>query len=199
MRSSRLVILIVSLSCLSCTGGDEAEAPDQTLWRNGNFGTWTHDNGSTSDVVGQLYSGTGISNVAVVDDVSGGTPSLQMTCSSTATCRLAFSTDGLTGPGPAETDMTRYKNGHLRFDLKMLVSDATAVDVTLFPSLTVAIPPASLTTSGFTAISLALTPDLFGTDGPQALDLVFEIHPTLSTTTSNRPILVLNDVRWTAD
>ena len=58
---------------------------------------------------------------------------------------------------------------------------------------------ASLNQSTFVHQKIALTPDLFGTNGPgNTVVNVFRIDVTNSAPTANQPVLTFNDIKWTS-
>ncbi|HUQ05709.1 MAG TPA: hypothetical protein VM261_24565 [Kofleriaceae bacterium] len=140
--------------------------------------------------------------MAIADELTGGTPSLQLTCSNEGGCHFGIMLDAERDPG-GTTDLARFVAGHLRFDLQLLDLDATDVRVRLFDPLDVPIPADALDGS-WTAVSLALTPALYGSDGPQPGALtapapVFAIWLTPSVQQDTRPMALLNNIRWTVD
>ena len=134
----------------------------------------------------------------VADDVTGGIPSLQLQNSST-TATLGYCIDIGSG-GCAPRDLTAFKNGHLQFDARLESPLVTSISINLFPSLTVQIPIASLNQTTFVHQSIALTPDLFGTNGPPVNQVnVFKISITASAASNGQLMLTLNDIKWTSN
>lgn len=182
-----------------CTDGS-ASSRTATIWSNGNPGCWG-DHGDTCDSGGSIgrlivgNAGIGGSTVAVVDDITGGVPSLQLTGSSSGGS-FFFCINGLSGCN--QRDLRQFKNGHLQFDIRLESPLVTEISITLFPPLTVTIPVESLNQATFVHLSIPLTPDLFGTDGPPVNQVnVFEIAITSSSATP--AAVTLNDIKWTTD
>jgi hypothetical protein len=174
------------------------------IWSNGSPGCWGDpgDTCASGGPLGKLVlfqsSGVGFVNVAIADDVTGGIPSLQMT-SSTSSGSGGLCIGGLNAASCVSRDLSEFRDGRLQFDLRLESPSVTAISVTLFPSLSVQIPVTSLNQDTFVHQSIALAPDLFGTNGPEQVLNVFQIDVSSSSPMPNQPVVTLNDIKWTAD
>jgi hypothetical protein len=189
-------------------GGSTPPPPPPTprvamIWSNGSPGCWGDpgDTCITGGVGGRTTpfwgSGVGTSNVAITDTITGGLPSLQVT-SSLASGFAGFCIGNANG-SCVSRDLSAFKNGHLRFDVRLESPTVTAVSITLFTGLTYQIPMSSLSLGQFVHLSIPLTPDLFGTNGPQQVLNVFQYNITNSAPSGNQVVLIMNDIKWTAD
>ena len=208
----RLVVLALGLGSTACgllgeaspadqgSAADLGGAPDQVIWRNGRTGTWVFTNGNSVGIETGMYNGTKLTPVAAADTVTGGVPSLQMTCSNMLTCHAQMT---LAAGGQGSLELARYHDGHLCFDIQLMTADAADVEVKLFPPLSVRVPVDPNDLTHFVPVALALTPDLYGSDGPMGSmppGPVFDIEVKLAILpTPNQPMIQLNNVRWTAN
>jgi hypothetical protein len=199
----RLLCTSLFVTLAACGGGEAARSV--SIWSNGSPGCWgdAGDTCGTGGNRGKLVQfqggGSGGKTVAVVDDVTGGVPSLQITASD-ASASFGFCVGSQSTNQCEQRDLRAFKGGHLQFDARLESASVTGITVTLFPSLAVQIPVASLGTNRFTHVSIPLTPDLFGSNGPGVTVLnVFQIAVTNSAPAANQPVLTLNDLKWTSD
>lgn len=200
MTSFRSVVACAALIVAACSGGS-SESRTAQIWSNGNHGCWgdVSDDCETGGKRGRIvsfFASLNVGNAAVVDDVTGGLPSLQVTAPN-GSGDFGFCIGSGSTNMCAQRDLREFMNGHLEFDVRLESPAVTGISITLFPSLTVSIPVSSLSQSTFTHESIALTPDLFGSNGPQSVVNVFKVMVTTSATSS--PILTFNDIKWTAD
>jgi hypothetical protein len=164
-------------------GGSTPPPPPPTprvamIWSNGSPGCWG-DPGDT----------------CITGGVGGRT--LQVT-SSLASGFAGFCIENA-GGSCVSRDLSAFKNGHLQFDVRLESSTVTSVSITLFTGLTYQIPMSSLSLGQFVHLSIPLTPDLFGTNGPQQVLNVFQYNITNSAPSGNQVVLIMNDIKWTAD
>ena len=190
-------------------GGGGSTSPPPTprvamIWSNGSPGCWgdpgdTCATGGSIGRIAQFFSigGTGITNTP--DTITGGVPSLSL---------MYYFINGTYSSGDAgfyiqggSRDLSAFKNGHLQFDVQLVSPTVTSVSITLFNGVTYQIPMSSLSLGQFVHLSIPLTPDLFGTNGPQQLATVFRINVTNSdlSTPILKVALYMNDIKWTAN
>jgi len=195
--AGKVAIVVLAAGCSS----DPARTA--AIWSNGNVGCWGDpgDDCATGGNRGKIVGGfSGLSGtpVAIADDITGGIPSLQLA----APAGAGFHTFCI-GSGSfnmcEQRDLRAFAAGHLQFDARLESPLVTSIAIDLFPSLTVHVPIASLSTSKFLHQTIALTPDLFGTDGPPVSQVdVFKITVTASAPTPD-PLLTVNAIKWTKD
>ena len=201
MNSFRSALACAALVFVAACSGSTSQSRTAQIWSNGNRGCWGDgsddcETGGNHGRIVSFFASLNVGNAAIVDDVTGGLPSLQVTAPN-GSGDFGFCIGSASKNMCEQRDLREFKNGHLEFDVRLESPAVTTISITLFPSLTADIPVSSLSQSHFTHESIALTPDLFGSDGPQNLTDVFKVAVTTSTTSS--PILTFNDIQWTSD
>jgi len=195
MRRPASVVLALALA------GCDGAPPDVVLYANGNFGAWPLAGGPATKVTPLLTGvATSAGNVAVTDDVTGGVPSLQI-ASTDSHARVDMNSAPPLMLVDGVVKLSDYAGGHLALDLRLEVgSDLTRLAFKGLAPLEVEIPVATLSTTTFTHLSIPFRPDLYGTDGPQDTRggaRVFSIELVTASPAQNKPLVTLNDVRWT--
>jgi hypothetical protein len=193
----RQASVLLALAFVGCAGSP----PDVVLYANGNFGTWPVDGGPATKIT-PLATGvaTAAGNVAVTDDVTGGIPSLQIS-STDSLARVDMSSAPPLMLVDGTVRLSAYAGGSLQLDIRLEVgSDLTRLAFKGLPPLEVEIPVATLSSTTFTHVSIPFTPDLYGSDGPQDTTggaRVFSFELVTATPGQNKPLVTINDVRWT--
>jgi hypothetical protein len=178
----------------------------QTIWKNGSFGAW---NGQA--VTGALGIRTlsfpqndavAYSTVNVVDNVTGGSPSLQIAPGSGLTANGTRPATGIAFDIYVNTnqDVTPFLNGSIEFDIR-LETGVTSVRLGdtagIGPcSAAIQIPVNSLSTSNFVHIAVpvsALAVLSCGTSMNTVFGLLIQ---TTAGVTMGTPVVTLNDIKW---
>jgi hypothetical protein len=206
-----LAALLVALSFLNIRchkSPTEAEAAKtQVIWSNGSAGAWGGD-----AVMGAIVIAPGaplissVRSAGITDDVTGGTPSLQMISSDTLESLGANSVSLYANLNNLQ-DASAYQNGHLRFDIRLesavsnnlsVIEVGTTLPLNSYSQYTgVQLSLSALSTSKFTHVDIPISKLYTSINPVRAVFIIYAGFSTKVTGVAN--VLTLNDIKWTTD
>lgn len=195
------IVFIISFNYVGCgaasssSGSSGTYTPKtQMIWKNGSPGAWNGDALTAAIAITTAYQET-TSSVAVTDNVSGGTPSLQLISADSYTESFQFRINNV-------QDCSEFNYGHLQFNMRLESTNIIGITVnasngTFTDGQNVALSVGAFNTSQFTHASIPLS-SIFS-NRFSTIRCVMILKITRNPRINGESLVTINDVKWTTD